>query len=103
MDGISTIFILAVGVEKLVDLFKTLVNALPFLPEKLKPLTLELISLGVGLILAYETNINALTLVGVETLDPRVGVVITGLVIGKGSNFAHDFFHFINQKQIRGD
>lgn len=99
MDGLSLIFILAVVVEKLVDLFKTIVYAIPFLPDKFKPITLELLSLGVGIILAYETNSNSLTLMGVNTIDPWVGTIITGLVIGKGSNFAHDFFHYVNQKQ----
>lgn len=99
MDGLSLIFILAVVVEKLVDLFKSVVYAIPFLPEKFKPITLELLSLGVGIILAYETNSNSLTLMGVKTIDPLVGIIITGLVIGKGSNFAHDFFHYVNQKQ----
>lgn len=103
MDAISSIFILAVVVEKLVELFKTLVYALPFLPEKFKPMTLELISLGLGILLAYETNINSLTLMGVETLDPLVGVVITGLVIGKGSNFAHDFYHYVSKTKGAGD
>lgn len=99
MDGLSLIFTLAVVVEKLVDLFKTVVYATPFLPDKFKPITLELLSLGVGIILAYETNSNSLTLMGVKTIDPLVGIIITGLVIGKGSNFAHDFFHYVNQKQ----
>lgn len=99
MDGVSLIFILAVVVEKLVDLFKTLVNLIPFLPDKLKPLTLELISLGVGIVLAYETNSNSLTLLGLKTLDPMVGIVITGLVIGKGSNFAHDFFQYVQKSK----
>lgn len=99
---LSSIFILAVVIEKLVELFKALVYALPFLPENFKPITLELISLGLGILLAYETNINALSLMGVETLDPLVGIIITGLVIGKGSNFAHDFFHYVNQKPRNG-
>lgn len=102
VDGISSIFILAIVVEKLVELFKTLVYAIPFLPEKFKPLTLELISLGTGIILAYEANINALTLMGVKISDPLVGVIITGLVIGKGSNFAHDFFHYVYQQKRGG-
>ncbi|AHF06038.1 hypothetical protein [Desulfitobacterium metallireducens] len=102
MDALSSIFILAVVVEKLVELFKALVYALPFLPEKFKPMTLELISLGLGFLLAYETNINSLTLMGVKTLDPLVGVVITGLVIGKGSNFAHDFFQYVSQNKRAG-
>lgn len=94
--------LLAVVVEKVVELFKTLVYALPFLPDKFRPLTLELISLGTGVLLAYETQVNALGLIGIQTQNALVGVIITGLVIGKGSNFAHDFFHYVNNKQKNG-
>lgn len=98
MDALSLVVLLALVVEKVVELFKTLVYSLPFLPDKFRPLTLELISLASGILLAYETQINALTLIGVPTLDPFVGIVITGLVIGKGANFAHDFFHLFSKK-----
>lgn len=102
MDVISSIFILAVVVEKLVDLFKTLVYALPFISDKFKPITLEMISLGLGILLAYQTQIDSLSLLGVEAQDPIVGMIITGLVIGKGSNFAHDFFQYVSLKHKSG-
>lgn len=99
MDALSLVMLLAVVVEKVVDLFKTLVYSLPFLPEKFRPLTLELISLGTGVLLAYETQVDALGLIGIQTQNALVGVIITGLVIGKGANFAHDFFHYVSNKQ----
>lgn len=102
MDALSLVMLLAVVVEKVVDLFKTLVSSLPFLPDQFRPLTLELISLGTGILLAFQTQVNALGLIGVQTQNPVVGIVITGLVIGKGSNFAHDFFHYFNIKQKNG-
>lgn len=102
MDALSLVMLLAVVVEKVVDLFKTLVYALTFLPDKFRPLTLELISLGTGILLAYETQVDALGLIGIQTQNALVGVIITGLVIGKGSNFAHDFFHYVNNKQKNG-
>ncbi|AFL99132.1 MULTISPECIES: hypothetical protein [Desulfitobacterium] len=102
MDALSLVVLLAVVVEKVVDLFKTIVSAIPFLPDKIRPLTLELISLSIGILLAYETQINALSLIGIQTKDGYVGVIITGLVVGKGANFAHDFFHHFNVKQRNG-
>jgi hypothetical protein len=93
LDALSLVILLAIVVEKLVELFKVLVYAIPFFPDKFRPLTLELISLATGILLAYQTQTNALTIVGISTLNPIVGIIITGLVIGKGSNFAHDFFH----------
>lgn len=102
MDALSLVMLLAVVVEKVVELFKTLVYSLPFLPDKFRPFTLELISLGTGVLLAYQTQVNALGLIGIQTQNPLVGVIITGLVIGKGSNFAHDFFHYVNNMQRNG-
>lgn len=102
MDAISLVMLLAVVVEKVVELFKTLVYSIPFIKDKFRPLTLELISLGTGVLLAYETQINALGLMGIQTKDSLIGIIITGLVIGKGSNFAHDFFHYVYNKQKSG-
>ena len=92
MDGLALVFILAIVVEKLVEIFKDIVYAIPFLPDKFRPLTLEVLSLACGVLLAYQANINAFDLLNVKILNPMIGIGVTGLVIGKGSNFAHDFF-----------
>lgn len=92
MDGIALVFLLAVVVEKLVQIFKDVVYAIPFLPDKFRPLTLEILSLACGLLLAFQTNIDAFELMNVKIPNPMIGIVVTGLVIGKGANFAHDFF-----------
>ena len=92
MDGLALVFLLAIVVEKLVEIFKTIVYAIPFLPDKFRPLTLELLSLACGLLLAFQANINAMELLKVNISNPFIGIGITGLVIGKGANFAHDFF-----------
>jgi len=99
VDGLSLVFILAIVVEKLVDIFKDVVYSIPFLPDKFRPLTLELLSLACGLLLAFQSNINALDLLNVKLSNPMIGIGITGLVIGKGANFAHDFFHTFSKNQ----
>ncbi len=99
MDALSLVVILAIVVEKVVDILKTIIGSIPSLPDNFRPLTLELLSLGLGVLLAYETQIDALCLIGVETQNNYMGIIITGLVVGKGANFAHDFFHNFNQKQ----
>lgn len=92
MDGLTLVFFLAVVVEKVVDIFKEIVYAIPFLPDKFRPLTLEVLSLACGVLFAFQANIDVLMLLGVKIVNPMIGVAITGLVIGKGANFAHDFF-----------
>lgn len=93
MDGLALVFFLSVLVEKVVEIFKDIVYAIPVLPDKFRPLTLEVLSLACGVVLAFQSDINALELLDVKISNPRIGIVITGLVIGKGANFAHDFFH----------
>ncbi|MBC2723739.1 hypothetical protein [Desulfosporosinus sp.] len=93
MDGLALVFFLAVLVEKVVEIFKDIVYAIPVFPDKFRPLTLEVLSLACGVVLAFQSDINALELLDVKISTPGIGIVITGLVIGKGANFAHDFFH----------
>gem|GEM_PF-823529 len=92
LDGLALVFLLAVVVEKLVEIFKDIVYAIPMFPDKFRPLTLELLSLACGTLLAFQTNINAFDLLQVKVSSAIVGIATTGLVIGKGANFAHDFF-----------
>lgn len=99
MDGLALVFFLAVLVEKVVEIFKDIVYAIPFFPDKFRPLTLEFLSLACGVVLAFQSSINALELLDVKISTPAVGIVITGLVIGKGANFAHDFFHTFGQNK----
>jgi hypothetical protein len=97
MDGLALVLFLSVVVEKLVQLIKDLVNVIPFFPDKFKPLTLQLMSLIFGLMVAYATNLNAFDLLNVKSVHPAVGVFVTGMVIGKGASFAHDFFSLIEK------
>lgn len=92
MDGLALLFFLSVVVEKLLQLFKDLVNVLPFLPDKFKPMTLQLASLITGIILTYSTDLNGFDVLNIKFTHPNVGILVTGLVIGKGANFAHDLF-----------
>ncbi|MCB8817329.1 hypothetical protein [Desulfosporosinus shakirovi] len=101
MDGLALVFMLAVLVEKVVEIFKDIVYAIPFFPDKFRPLTLELLSLACGVLFAFQSDINALELLDVKITNPGVGIVITGLVIGKGANFAHDFFHSFSKGNKR--
>lgn len=97
MDGLALVFFLSVVVEKLLQLVKDLVNVIPFLPDKFKPLTLQLMSLVFGLMLAYAADLNAFDLMNIESAHPNIGILLTGLVIGKGANFAHDFFSILEK------
>lgn len=93
MDGLAIVILLAVLVEKVMEIFKDVVGTIAIFPNKFKPLMLELLSLACGVLLAYQSGINIFELLDLKIKNPLIGIGITGLVIGKGSNFAHDFFH----------
>lgn len=53
-------------------------------------------ALIVSIILALDTGIDILSLAGVPTKIPWVGVILTGIVISRGANFTHDIVSAIN-------
>lgn len=44
----------------------------------------------VGLVIAFTTNLDILSIVGIESEIPYIGVVLTGILLSRGSNFIHD-------------
>ena len=54
-------------------------------------LILRYIAAGVGLILCLAYRVDLLAMVGIGAQWPWIGYVITGLIVGRGSNFVHDF------------
>lgn len=61
-------------------------------------------ALVVGLIVACATNVDILELVGVPVVVPYIGVILTGILISRGSNFVHDLYEKMsNPKQIITD
>ena len=49
-----------------------------------------ILSIFVGLIFAFTLGIDLFSLLGINTNIAYVGVVATGLVVSRGSNFVHD-------------
>lgn len=51
------------------------------------------VALAVGMALTLAFKLNAFKVFfGLETDIPYVGEIVTGLIIGRGSNFLHDFY-----------
>ncbi|WP_411168611.1 hypothetical protein ACH36K_16070 [Clostridium sp. MB05] len=47
-------------------------------------------ALAIALLIAIGTRLDLLSLLGIETSIPYLGVVLTGILISRGSNFIHD-------------
>jgi hypothetical protein len=92
MTSLALMVAVAVGVEKFLELFKQFIYAIPGLPDKFKPFTLQLISCGLGILLAFGANLDVFQISHIDFSIPYVGVIAAGLVIGRGSNAVHDLF-----------
>jgi len=86
IEAITTIFILAAVVEAVITYFVPK-NQTEEPREWIKYVSAVL---GVGVCVAY--NADMLAILGVVTPLPYVGAVITGLIVGRGSNFLNDFY-----------
>ena len=83
MGNYAAILILAVIVEGTVNILKSL-----YTDGKLNKTVL--LSLVVGIVLAFTTGLDLLAVAGVEALVPHVGVALTGIFVSRGSNYLHD-------------
>lgn len=80
MPSIAIIFILSTLVEGLVEYFGA-----P-LPSKYKPYAAAVL----GVIVCVGYNADLLATLGFPAIFPYAGAVLTGLVIGRGSNYVND-------------
>ncbi|GAA0825216.1 hypothetical protein [Clostridium tertium] len=54
-------------------------------------------ALVVALLLAIGTRLDILSLIDIKTSIPYLGIVLTGILISRGSNFIHDLLVKIGQ------
>ncbi|MDU3526398.1 hypothetical protein [Clostridium sp.] len=54
-------------------------------------------ALVVALVLSIGVKLDILSLLGISTTIPLLGVVLTGILISRGSNFIHDLLVKIGQ------
>lgn len=57
-------------------------------------------ALVIGIIIALATGVDILALVDMPAKVPGIGVVLTGILISRGSNFVHDLCASINNMHI---
>lgn len=83
------LLILAILVESLVQIIKSL-----FDNGKLNRTVL--VSIVVGLLLAFTIGLDVFSILGLEARIDFVGVIATGLLISRGANFVHDLIEKLN-------
>lgn len=83
MENILGLFVLAVFVEGFIEYFVAK-------PDAKQPwLKYVAAFIGVAVALAYKADL--LAMLGLNGISPYVGQVITGLILGRGSNYLNDF------------
>jgi len=97
---LGLVLILAWLVEGIVELVvKTALNAIWTEPTEQQlgvATALKLVtSIALGIVLAFATGIDLLNVVAKtfgQTIEPTIGLIFTGVILGRGSNFIHDFW-----------
>lgn len=91
MEKIVLIIISAIVIEAIVEVFKNLV--VKELPTALK----RAIAIALGLLFAYNFNLDLLTIFNLVGRTSFIGVAATGLLIGGGSSALYDTLKQLGQ------
>lgn len=83
MENIFGLFVLAVFVEGFIEYFVAKQDA------KQPWLKYVAAFIGVAVALAYKADLMAM--LGLNGISPYIGQVITGIILGRGSNYLNDF------------
>lgn len=94
VEMITQLIIIAVLVEALTEVFKSI-----FKDGRLDKSSI--LSIVVGLILAFTINLDLFVAIGLVPTIPIIGVVATGLLISRGANTVHDVISRINNKELK--
>jgi len=57
-------------------------------------------ALVIGLVLAFVTGLDMLKLLDISSRISPIGIILTGILISRGSNFIHDLLGSINNIQV---
>lgn len=55
-------------------------------------------ALVVGMVIAFTMNLDLFVAVGLNPIFNYVGVIATGILVSRGSNYVHDVINLINKE-----
>lgn len=94
MDAITTIFVMALVVETLIEYFSDLIS------KRLQPK--QIIAILLGQAAAWGLGISVFDLINVPFKWPWVGVIIIGLGFSKGAGWLHDWLDNLVKRAAGG-
>lgn len=86
MEQVAALFVAAVLVEAVVNILESIKEK--YMDWKFWLSTLG--GVGVGVIVAVNYGVDAFVILGFEGQIPVVGGILTGIIIGRGSNYVAD-------------
>lgn len=94
---ISVIIAVAILIEGLVEYGKNIADM--FYGGDKKTAITQLVTIALGIALAFAFNANMFVPLGL-TVDSYVGMVLTGIVMSRGSNYVSDLISQIGQTTV---
>lgn len=85
MEPILAVVFISAAVESIAELYKEIISS--------STRIFRILSIVLGVIAAFTFSVDLFSLVGIESELPFVAVILSGLILGRGSNFVHDFLN----------
>ena len=98
MQTIVLILILAITVEALIQYVKAIIKMLE--DKQYKTFATQLAAILLAVFICFAAGVDLYALVGVCFAIPWLGVLLTGIVISRGSNYTSDFIKRLQNPDI---
>lgn len=100
MNTLVLVIVFAVLVEALIEYAKTIVKA--FMSGSYKTAITQVAAIVIGVVLCIAGNADMFEALGIKFNVAYLGIVLTGIIISRGANYASDIIKRI-QSLISGD
>ncbi|MBN3014079.1 hypothetical protein [Ruthenibacterium lactatiformans] len=98
MQTIVLILVLAITVEALIQYSKTIIEMLE--KKQYKTFATQLAAILLSVFICFAAGVDLYTLVGVSFAIPWLGMLFTGIVVSRGSNYTSDFIKRLQNPDI---
>lgn len=95
VETFLTLIITAILAEAIWQIIKEII---PNINDKVWNYINKLGSLATGILIAVLANVNLFDMLSIEIKYPIIGVILTGIIISRGSNYVHDLIGKLQAK-----
>ena len=98
MQTVVLILVLAITVEAIIQYSKTIIEMLE--KKQYKTFATQLAAILLSVFICFAAGVDLYTLVGVSFAIPWLGMLFTGIVVSRGSNYTSDFIKRLQNPDI---